>query len=296
LFISICISQLTAEKGGYIRGFLNDGNTDFKSHHSVDSLAFGHCQYSYRNLGRPSRIAVRQSADNFVVEVDGRVCFESPKIRLPTGYQFGVTAASADNPDSFEVFKLVVTTEFSSPEAEDPTYQAATPRTDASNLFNKAEPISIQDIPDEPASAVKADAQFADLHNRLQIMMKHISALNRDVVTANGEAKARMDELDEKIRRLEKATDRLNSMDRKLGEIQGDVRQTKKDLQSTLDKGVAGLKTVVADTHRTMLGSLAASAPSLMGYILVAVGSQALTVAAYLLYKRRKAASPKKYL
>jgi lectin, mannose-binding 1 len=215
---------------------------------------------------------------------------------MPMGYQFGVTAASADNPDSFEVFKLVVTTESSTPDTADPKYKAGTSKTDASTLFNKADPISIQDMPDEPASAIKADAQFADLHNRLQAMMKHISALNRDVVTANGEGKARADELDEKIRRLEKSTDRLNSMDRKLGEIQGDVRQTKMDLQSTLDKGVAGLKAVVTDTHRTMLGSLAASAPSVMGYILVAVGSQALTVAAYLLYKRRKAASPKKYL
>jgi mannose-binding lectin 1 len=98
-------------KGGFIRGFLNDGSTDYKSHHSVDSLAFAHYTYSFRNLGRPSRIMLQQSASSFRVNLDGTLYFESNKIKLPLGYNFGITAASAENPDTFEVFKLVNTTE-----------------------------------------------------------------------------------------------------------------------------------------------------------------------------------------
>jgi mannose-binding lectin 1 len=290
------------EQAGFIRGFLNDGSAEYKSHHSVDSLAFGHCKYAFRNLGRPSKIAVRQSKDNFRVEVDGNLCFESPKVRLPTGYQLGVTAASAENPDSFEVFKVVVTTESSTP--DDAAAVGSNSAADGSTADPKA-PInraadgsipSFTDPADEPASAIPADAQFADLHNRLQAMMKHISALNRDVVTSQAQAMERANVLQS---RLDKATDQLNSlaaMDRKMGEIAADVRQTKADLHSSLDRHVAGLKSVVADTHRTVLGSIAASAPSVLGYVLVVVCSQAVTVAAYLVYKRRKNAGPKKYL
>ena len=59
---------------------MNDGTTDYKSHHAVDSLAFGHCDFSYRNLGRPSRIQVRQLAEFFGVSVDGKQCFSSDKV------------------------------------------------------------------------------------------------------------------------------------------------------------------------------------------------------------------------
>lgn len=60
---------------------MNDGSTDYKSHHAVDSLAFGHCDFSYRNLGRPSKVLVKQLADSFEVIVDGRQCFWSDKVR-----------------------------------------------------------------------------------------------------------------------------------------------------------------------------------------------------------------------
>lgn len=68
-------------QGGSIRGFLNDGTTEYKNHHSVDSLAFGHCDYAYRNLGRPSQLQIKQQSDFFEVVVDGKSCFKSDKVR-----------------------------------------------------------------------------------------------------------------------------------------------------------------------------------------------------------------------
>ena len=59
---------------------MNDGSTDYRSHHAVDSLAFGHCSFAYRNLGRPSRIEIKQAANSFEVVVDSRRCFASDKV------------------------------------------------------------------------------------------------------------------------------------------------------------------------------------------------------------------------
>lgn len=37
-----------AGRGGSVRGFLNDGTMDIKSHQDPDTLAFGQCNYAYR--------------------------------------------------------------------------------------------------------------------------------------------------------------------------------------------------------------------------------------------------------
>ena len=59
---------------------MNDGGTDFRNHYSVDSLAFGHCDYAYRNVGRPSKLQIRQEPDIFEVIIDDKLCFSSDKV------------------------------------------------------------------------------------------------------------------------------------------------------------------------------------------------------------------------
>ena len=71
---------ITSLQGGSIRGFMNDGSLDYKNYHSVDSLAFGHCDYAYRNLGRPSKLRIRQEANKFEVNIDDRPCFQTDKV------------------------------------------------------------------------------------------------------------------------------------------------------------------------------------------------------------------------
>lgn len=66
-----------AGSGGALRGFLNDGTVNFRNHHNVDSLAFGHCDFVYRNLGRMSKLRMTQAADGLEVTVDDRPCFKS---------------------------------------------------------------------------------------------------------------------------------------------------------------------------------------------------------------------------
>jgi len=66
--------------GGSIRGFLNDGTKSFKDHHHVDSLAFGSCGFSYRNLGRFVKLNMRHTSDALEVEIDGHACFKTHKV------------------------------------------------------------------------------------------------------------------------------------------------------------------------------------------------------------------------
>jgi mannose-binding lectin 1 len=240
------------------------------------------------------------------VDVDGKLCFDSKKIKLPLGYSFGISAASAETPDSFEVFKFVTTTESHTPDVQDPnaaSQQQFGGAGEAQTQNQKQDPGAIpafSDPPEVPAEQIRSsDAQFADLHNRLQAMMKHISALNRDLNHYQQNAKSESNKLVEQVSRLEASISKLDalaSMDRKIDEIRGDVRRTKSDLHNSLDKHVTSLKSTVRDTHHSMIGSLAANAPSMALYVFVVLGSQALLIAAYLVYKRRKANGPKKYL
>ena len=61
---------------------MNDGTLDYKNYHSVDSLAFGHCDYSYRNLGRPTKLQIKQEGKTFEIIVDNKPCFSTDKVYL----------------------------------------------------------------------------------------------------------------------------------------------------------------------------------------------------------------------
>ena len=61
---------------------MNDGTLDYKNYHSVDSLAFGHCDYSYRNLGRPTKLQIKQEGGMFEIRVDNRICFSTDKVYI----------------------------------------------------------------------------------------------------------------------------------------------------------------------------------------------------------------------
>jgi mannose-binding lectin 1 len=253
--------MLIANQAGFIRGFLNDGTTDYSHHHSVDSLAFGHCDYSFRNLGRPSRIMLKQSDSMFRVEVDGNLCFESDKIKLPLGYSFGITAASAENPDSFEIFKFVTTTESHTPDIQDPNSDVqnagmsspppVTNKIPEPNPGTSPNDIpSFSDQPETPASQYQSSAeQFSDLHNRLQAMMRNFNALHNIFNEEKQQAHIRHEELMGHIVRADNSLERIEKMMKKIEEVQADVRQTKSDLHNALDRHVAGLRGEVRSTH-----------------------------------------------
>ncbi|KAI9737181.1 MAG: hypothetical protein M1834_000774 [Cirrosporium novae-zelandiae] len=279
-------------RGGAIRGFLNDGNVEFKTHHSVDSLAFGHCDYSYRNLGRPSSIQIKYDRDYFEVIMDGNQCFKSSNIMLPNNYYFGVSAASAETPDSFEVYKFLLQSTGSN------TQQFSQPIVNVNDQQQEAE----KSEDETPAESIKGqDQQFADLHNRLRSMSSSISALTREVALLSSKAERRHQEL---LGRMSQAEE-FNSLDRKLQSIEQSIIDLKKDVgnkdyRSELSKIQDALK----DTHANLLerlpsslGEVVISSSPRMGLVLgILVCVQLALAASYVVYKRRRANAPKKYL
>lgn len=71
---------------------MNDGTLDYKNYHPVDSLAFGHCDYSYRNLGRPTKLQIKQEGNIFEIIVDNKLCFSTDKVCCTSWRLFGIIA------------------------------------------------------------------------------------------------------------------------------------------------------------------------------------------------------------
>lgn len=321
--------------GGMIRGFLNDGTTDFKTHHSVDSLAFGHCDYSYRNLGRPSQIKLRQTESVFKVEIDGRLCFETDKITIPAGYHFGITAAAADNPDSFEMFKMVVMTEDLEATGNAPPQQQQQQQNQQNQqqqqqqqkgeevveakmrYFGRQRPggvppagddnkedDQVQVPADEAADAIKsAEAQFRDLHNRLQSVNHQLSTLFR-TVSSNGnaatgrheDAMRALDDLTKSLSGLAGVPGRVSVLETEVGKIQRELKDMRSDLRGRVKESENALKNFLGDKHGNMLEHVAIQAAPRHGkLIFVIIGSQIVIVVGYICYERKKT-SPKKYL
>lgn len=305
-----------------VRGFLNDGEKDY-SKMTVNGQSFGHCEHAYRNLGRPSQVKFRQTVDNFKVEIDGQLCFESGKISIPSGYKLGITAASADNPDSFEIFKMVVMSDnvdpsqdrhvlqqamsqdgsgqvqqdgglFSNTEAKDP------PAYQAGGGSEKYESGFDDEIPDaDAATYTSSAAQFADLHTRIQSTNHHLSSIFKRITKSESVGETRHAELSSQIGELKSLLsklDKIDSMETKMKNLENEVRKLKGDITNKVNSAERTIKSTVKDTHATLHDVVKEHAsPGHGRLIMVIIGSQLVLVAGYVIYKKKKS-SPKKYL
>ncbi|MCJ1307374.1 hypothetical protein MMC25_001020 [Agyrium rufum] len=235
-------------QGGGIRGFLNDGTVDYRNHHHIEELAFGHCDYSYRNLGRPSKIQMRQDSTGFEVIVDGHRCFGSSQVKLPGGNYFGVTAATSETPDSFEVYKFVVSTT-SSTTREEPNRQqpisldgrhpaskqpiSSDNRNAASKQHEQAATDKIETVPDADAASITTQQeQFRDLHVRLQIMAHTVENMYREVLSLKSEALGRIVEASETAptkHQVELIDTRLDTLEKSMQNLKTEVKAGMKD-------------------------------------------------------------------
>lgn len=176
-----------------MRGFLNDGTTDYSLHHQPQALAFGHCDLAYRNLGVITVLRMTYSHQKGLkVETDGKTCFETTKVRLPENHRFGISAASADNPDSFELFgfKLASAQRYqgdASAKSSSPT-QSQMPQQQQQGQQGQSKPLqqnqspNTQDIKYEYKDAQYTNFktqqdQFKDVHERLQAMVHFLRFL-----------------------------------------------------------------------------------------------------------------------
>lgn len=300
--------------GGMIRGFLNDGKIDYSQHHSVDELAFGHCLYSYRNLGRPSQLKMRQTRDTFRVEVDGKLCFETDSFSLPPGNKIGITAATPeDNPDSFEIFKVTVLSEgansyMGSSGSNDNDYASNnydSGRADAGRSKQRAEPVADEElfedsIPDEDADVFQTSkTQFQDLHNRMQSTNHQISAVFRSINKQQMTQAKNQEQLVNMVTSINEklvALDQLGDLAKRVNDLEKEVRSMRNDLGRKIQANERNFKGMLGDHHATLSQTLIDSMPGHKRLFAVVVGTQIVAAVAYVVYKRRKANSPKKYL
>lgn len=159
---------------------------------------------------------------------------------MPQYYNFGITAASAENPDSFELYKFLLFTS-GSITREEPG-RARFPSGEQPN-------INVNIPPDHPAPSVDQTAQFQDLHNRLQTLTHSIDSLYNELRVLADKSEARHQELSRNVI----SPDRLDAIDIRLHGIETIVRGYQGQF--------SGLESSLKDTH----SSLAENLPKHMG-------------------------------
>jgi len=246
--------------GGKLRGFLNDGTKNFHLTSDLESLAFGHCDYSYRNLGRPSKIRLTHH-NGLTVSVDDRECFRTDHISLPSGYYFGITGTTAHDPDSFEINKFIVSAGASAPPPPPQHPNQHTQHENSQPTLQKLDrfPGSPESVPDRAANEIKnQEEQFADLHNRLQGMTHQVAnifgemdQLSRKMDQKHTELLANLPKFPEdgihEIRR------KMDDVDRRVQQLQRDVEgrdygKHLNELQQAVDHVKGGLTDALPDT------------------------------------------------
>ncbi|KAK7431805.1 hypothetical protein QQZ08_001746 [Neonectria magnoliae] len=295
--------------GGIIRGFLNDGSTDYSSKQRVEEMAFGHCAYNYRNLGRPSQVKLRQSASSFRVEIDGQLCFETTKFSIPSGYQFGITAATPDTPDSFEVFKLVVmsdnaaTNSNNNARQQQQQQQQQTPNKNppsGNNNNARNDPYGDGELADEDPDVFQTSkTQFQDLHNRLQSTNHQLSALHRVASRHQQQDEKRHEELSQLIGQLRadmRKIDEIGELQGRITDLDKEIQGLRRELTRKFQANERTVKAVLSDHHSSLSEAVLERTPGHRFLIFVFFGTQGLLIAAYLVYKRRRNSMPKKYL
>jgi mannose-binding lectin 1 len=160
------------------------------------------------------------------------------QIRMPPDYHFGITAASAETPDSFEAYKFMLFTSKSISREE--------PRR--AHQPNYEQP-PVKTAPDTPASSIDQSKQFEDLHDRLQTLTHLAENLIGEVKILAEKSDGRHQEITRNVM----SADRLNAMDHR---IQG-IEKTVRDYQGQF----SSLQSVLKDSH----SSLAESLPKHMG-------------------------------
>jgi lectin, mannose-binding 1 len=275
-----------------IRGFLNDGSTDYKSKDNIDGLAFGHCDYAYRNLGRPSSLRLKSTSSGLEVTIDGNPCFSTTDAVLPADYTFGLTAASSDPPDSFEVFKFALSP--ATPSTPPPNPRQIRPNNPSPPNTGSSPPVADTT---NPLSAT----QYEDLNNRLNLLSKSITNLfnllsqqastaqtNHDTLLSRLPNTQLISTLDTRISNLDKLVNTLAS-DLKSSDHSTQFRKLNEQIQKTHEH-------VTEHVPQRMREYVIAHTPRI-GFILYSfMAFQTCCIGAWVWYKYRKATMPKKYL
>jgi mannose-binding lectin 1 len=181
-------------RGGIVRGYVNDGTKDFRHNHHLETLAFGHCNFLYRNTHKIALISIKQTKDYLEVLTDGRTCFRSDVVKMPPGYYFGLTANAKDRPDVIEAISF-----FLLPDAGNALLNEQHPTdghmNDPYHPYGGEPPIhnpnfqqmfhaqQMHAMPDRDAHEFNGQQeQFVDLHMRMQGLSHQVDQFYNEMV------------------------------------------------------------------------------------------------------------------
>ena len=156
---------------------------------------------------------------------------------MPPDYYFGLTAASAETADSFEVYKFKLFTSRSITR-EEPRRAQPPPAGQGDNGDNSPPPAT------QAPQTTPTDAQIDDLRNRLQTASQTMDSLFQEIKQLADKSESRHQELSRKLI----AADRLNSMDQRLQGIEKTVREYQGQFSS--------LQSTLKDSHSSLVEGL----------------------------------------
>ncbi|PWW73172.1 concanavalin A-like lectin/glucanase [Tuber magnatum] len=311
--------------GGYgtVRAYLNDGTTDYSIHHNVPLLSFGHCEIHYRNRGTLTSLRLIYSPKNFRVEADGSLCFETTSVRLPTGYHYGISAVTSETPDSYELFSILLGSperiDLSQPkdghrggqtqQHHDQNQHQEQEQSHGRSPHGEDYTMYTPEYEDESPEKYKNEHdQFVDVHNRLQGITHHLAAIQSQIGVLYekvGSLDHKQDGYRAEFRDTRVPRSQINGMEEKMKAIEDLVVQignaiTSKDYTQHFE----ALHKTLEDHHSRLLytvpnkvtQALTTNTPKVGFGITLLIVFQLVLVVAYVVYKRKRASSPKKYL
>jgi lectin, mannose-binding 1 len=279
-----------------IRGFLNDNSVEYRNHQNIESLAFGHCDYTYRNLGEPSHLRVQSTTSGLDVTIDGRPCFNTESVVLPSDYHFGVTAASNDPPDSFEAFKFVLSPATPPVRQQKASWAVHEPNTNQHQQQQAIPQTGGMPSPD-PAALANLDRRVNDLYTLVErtnsLLGQQFESLNNRLSqplssSPDAPTQAQFASLDA----------RLNDLSRTLRSLESEIKTGDHSKQfEKLSAQVQDLHSGVTEHVPQRLREYVIAHTPRIGFILYSfMLFQTCCIGAWVWYKWRKSTMPKKYL
>jgi mannose-binding lectin 1 len=138
-----------------------------------------------------------------------------------------------------------------------------------------------------------------DLHNRLQNTNHQLSSLQRTSSRHQQQDEKRHEDLTSLIGQLRadmRKLDDITALQSRIVELEKDIQGLRKELTRKLQSTERTFKSTLNDHHSTLSEVVMSKTPGHRFLIFSIVGTQCLLVAAYIVYKRRRASMPKKYL
>ena len=226
-------------------------------------------------------------------------------MKLPSGYYFGITAASAENPDSFESKGFIVSSKVQQQRSD--SLPGTSPNNQGWHWLAEEDQVK-----DSPASSYKTDeARFQDLHDRITVLGHELNLLFQDLTTLRKEQEQRHEEL---MRLLSPIYNHAESTRGMIEQVEHLVKDVKNDVESKdYREHLNQLHHIVKEGHSTITNNSEFSCHKFSGqtlssvtvtganprfgfFVFLVVASQMALLAGYIVYQRRRDKQPKKYL